>query len=332
MRSFFEAKETETDRDGEPDESDSDSDGDQAAGFAGYGSDTSNEDPMDMQQSDNKDEDGREDGVPPATEEPSGPTIEPGCEASPDNQPKRKRRKLDIPVLQARAKAREKRLEILTSALTDIKKLIRSRKTEFQAGTQGLQSYWAQAIDSYLRLVVREKMKGILASEVAAEALGFVKGWGSRQVRRWACVWLNERDLPKSERGCHVKVKSLFEDPEIRAELRTYVRSNPWAMNPRKLQDFTNNKLLPKEAKKYCKQLVNMEMPKGLKKYMELELFPLVHMKAGKGISLSTARRWLMHEGFRYTQHKKAIYYDGHDRPDVVKYRQEVFLPTMAKY
>jgi hypothetical protein len=145
-------------------------------------------------------------------------------------------------------------------------------------------------------------------------------------------VWLNERDLPKSKRGCHVKVKSLFKDPEIQAELRTYVRSNKWAMNPQKLQDFTNNKLLPEEAEKYCKQLVNKEMPKGLKRYMELELFPRVHMKVGKGISLSTARRWLMREGFRYTQHKKAIYYDGHDWPDVVKYRQEVFLPAMAKY
>jgi len=39
-----------------------------------------------------------------------------------------------------------------------------------------------------------------------------------------------------------------------------------------------------------------------------------------------------MHEGFQYTQHKKAIYYDRHDQLDVVKYQQEVFLPAMAKY
>ena len=175
-------------------------------------------------------------------------------------------------------------------------------------------------------------MKGILASEIAAEGLGFVKGWGSRQVRRWVRVWLNDRDLPESNRGCHVKVKSLFEDPAIRAELRTYVRSNKWSMNPQKLQDFTNHKLLPDEAKKYCTHIVDKEMPLGLKKYMELELFPRIHMKVGKGISISTARRWLRREGFKYMQHKKAIYYDGHDRPDVVKYRQEVFLPAMANY
>ena len=73
-------------------------------------------------------------------------------------------------------------------------------------------------------------------------------------------------------------------------------------------------------------------MPQGLKKYMELKLFPRIHMKVGKGISLSTARRWLQCKGFKYTAHKKAIYYDGHDCPDVVKYRQEEFLPTMAEH
>ena len=103
-------------------------------------------------------------------------------------------------------------------------------------------------------------------------------------------------------------------------------------LSPLKLQDFTNNKLLPAEAAKYCQQLCDKEMPLGLKKYMELELFPRIHMKVGKGISVSTARQWLQKEGFKYTLHKKAIYYDGHDWEDVVKDFQERFLPAMAEY
>jgi len=62
---------------------------------------------------------------------------------------------------------------------------------------------------------------------------------------------------------------------------------------------------------------------------LELELFPRIHLKVGRGVSLRTARRWLRHEGFHYSSHKKGLYYDGHDRPDVVGYRQEVFLPTL---
>src|ERR1700720_2373183 len=55
-------------------------------------------------------------------------------------------------------------------------------------------------------------------------------------------------------------------------------------------------------------------------------------MKVGKGISISTTRRWMERQGFRYTKYKKALYFDGHERPDVVYYRQHIFLPLMAEY
>ena len=94
-------------------------------------------------------------------------------------------------------------------------------------------------------------------------------------------------------------------------------------MNPEKLQEFTNKTMLPVEAAKYCQEICDKEMPQGLKKYMELELFPHIHIKVGKGISVSMACQWLQCERFKYTLHKKAIYYDGHDCPDVVKDSQE---------
>ena len=65
--------------------------------------------------------------------------------------------------------------------------------------------------------------------------------------------------------GRHAKVYSLLSDPTIAAELRAYVRSNKWAMNPEKLAQFTRNELLPAAADEYLKQLVHEEMPRGLK-------------------------------------------------------------------
>jgi hypothetical protein len=41
---------------------------------------------------------------------------------------------------------------------------------------------------------------------------------------------------------------------------------------------------------------------------------------------------WLHREGFRYISYKKGLYFDGHDRADVVAYRQEQFLPTMQRH
>ena len=100
-------------------------------------------------------------------------------------------------------------------------------------------------------------------------------------------------------------------------------------MNPAKLAQFAKNQLVDTAADQYLRQLIQEEMCRGLKRYMEVELFPRIHLKVGRGISLGTARRWLHLEGFRYISHKKGLYFDGHDRPDVLAYCQNHFLPTM---
>ena len=45
-------------------------------------------------------------------------------------------------------------------------------------------------------------------------------------------------------------------------------------MDPTKLNKFTQNKLVPLAADKYVCHLVEEEMLQGLKKYMDLGLFP----------------------------------------------------------
>lgn len=181
-------------------------------------------------------------------------------------------------------------------------------------------------------MVVNNGRKGIDASEISAESHGFARKWGGRLVRRWVQDWIKHRELPASARGCHIKVYTLLSDPAIYVELRVYVRSNKWSMNPKKLTEFTKNKMIPSEADKYLRHVVNKEMPQGLKQYLEVKLFPWIQLKVGKGISVSTACCWLHREGFHYMQHKKALYYDGHDQPDVLEYRQKVFLLTMERY
>lgn len=89
--------------------------------------------------------------------------------------------------------------------------------------------------------------------------------------------------------------------------------------------------MIPSEAEKYLHSIVDEEIPQGLKQYLEVELFLWIQLKVRKGISISMAHRWLQREGFCYMQHKKALYYDGHDQPDVVDYRQMVFLPAIEE-
>ena len=240
--------------------------------------------------------------------------------------------KLDIPACELRKLKYGKRRQQAEKGLCNIEKLITSKRTAFDAGEGGLQAYRARAIQSCLHMVVNNGRMLMEASERAAESQGFAPVWGGRMVRQWVAQWLESRELPSSRRGCHKKVFSLLDDPDICTELQSYLQTNKWSMNPQKLADFTKNKLLPDEARKYLQHVVSTEMPAGLKKYMELKLFPRIQMKVTRGISLRTARRWLHKEGFWYTVHKKALYFDGHECEDVTEYRQKVFLPTMKKY
>ncbi|KAJ7576211.1 hypothetical protein C8J56DRAFT_761853, partial [Mycena floridula] len=50
-----------------------------------------------------------------------------------------------------------------------------------------------------------------------------------------------------------------------------------------------------------------------------------------KKISVRTAQRYLKFLGYRFTYAKKGQYTDGHDRADVVHYRDFVFLPAWAE-
>ncbi|KAK7042832.1 hypothetical protein R3P38DRAFT_3449566, partial [Favolaschia claudopus] len=247
--------------------------------------------------------------------------------------PPRKRCKLDVPVRQERRQKQEARQLEFKKALNDIQQHIKSKKTKFVSGKNSLQEYRARAIQSYLIMVVKRGRLTVEASERAAESQGFAAKWGGRSVRQWTRVWIASRQLPISRQGRHAKVFSLLDDPAIKAELRAYVRTNKWAMDPARLQEFTAGKLIPAAADKYLKQLVHEEMPRGLKKYLETEIFPRAQLKVGtKGISLKTAERWLHKEGFKYIHHKKGLYFDGHDRPDVVDYRQNTFLPQMHQH
>jgi hypothetical protein len=52
---------------------------------------------------------------------------------------------------------------------------------------------------------------------------------------------------------------------------------------------------------------------------------------AKPSISLSTALRWLEILGYKYQTHNQDVYFDGHEREDVVNYRK-VFLEKMAEF
>ena len=216
---------------------------------------------------------------------------------------------------------RQKECEV---ALKDLQKKIQLKKTKFISGQNGLQACQVAAVEMYLQFVVANGQLSQDASGHAAESWGFAPKWGRRQVHMWTRLWIRMREFPQSLIGQHAKIYLLLSNPEIAAELRAYICSNMWVMDPEKLSKFLKDQLVPKAAEEYLCLITKEEMPWGLKKYMELKLFPHIHLRVGCSISLATAWRWLHSEGFRYTTHKKGLYFDGHDHADVVEYHQKV--------
>lgn len=159
----------------------------------------------------------------------------------------------------------------------------------FAGGPNGLQAYRTHVIQSCLQMMVKNGRRLVPASSIAAESHGFSAIHGSRLLRSWVQAWLNHRELPVSKRGCHSKVFSLLDDPEICTELRAFLRTNKWSMNPNRLVKFSKEKLLPLEIEKY-QDFIDNNMPQALKNYIELQLFLRIQMKVKKGILIRTAQ------------------------------------------
>ena len=54
--------------------------------------------------------------------------------------------------------------------------------------------------------------------------------------------------------------------------------------------------------------------------------------KEWKPLGKTATYKWLNRLGFYTIIEKKGVYVDGHEREDVIEYRQKEFLPQMAYY
>ncbi len=133
-------------------------------------------------------------------------------------------------------------------------------------------------------------------------------------IRRWATSYfvglhdkfmaspenVTDEDLEEelsSERGhSHTSPSSLIHDEAFRLAARTFVREHAYIKGEPNLTVST--------------------------------FADWVHTTYRSKIHVETARRWLLELGFSRVHHQKGVYFDGHDRSDVVKYRNE-FLAKM---
>ncbi|KAJ7689788.1 hypothetical protein B0H17DRAFT_936732 [Mycena rosella] len=136
------------------------------------------------------------------------------------------------------------------------------------------------------------------SADIIARAAG--KGsWLSCCIREWVVAFIkDENKLPMGDYG---KMNAtVLEDEDLAQELHLHLQG----------------------LGKYvaAQDIVNYMATDEMKARLKLK----------NGISIRTAQRWMKRMQYCWTTEPKGMYSDGHERDDVVEYRQNVFLPCWA--
>ena len=194
----------------------------------------------------------------------------------------------------------------------DIKGMHYGQHIKLFQKVQALQVFFEELIDLYdgkKKKSTNRLMKSTTPIQDLQESITKRFKLGSvRNFRRWVSTYIaNDFKLVEDRRGRHEK--RWLMNQEHQAQLaREWVRAhaNQKGTANMRVYDFMG----------YCNDTL-------LVHHVDRDV-----ESAPKSITLETARKWLMHLGFFFRRDSKNVYYDGHEREDVVQYRNE-FVPKL---
>lgn len=121
----------------------------------------------------------------------------------------------------------------------------------------------------------------------------------ARWLRTWTRDFINNKKIPENPYGKWMKC--YLEDEDLEMEIVTHLQSIGDTMKARDIVDY-------------------LRQPEVLEQYGMMKM-----------ISERTAQRWLSRMGYQWSYTKKGQYVDGHEWVDVMKYRQESYIPRIKK-
>ena len=209
---------------------------------------------------------------------------------------------------------------VLTKAITDLENALgynrASRKFEMSLNHQTKQRHRAVLHFLYLQRKHPTATRKDLSLQVAHS---FNRGkYFSESVVTWERMWIHGEGIPEGRSGCHTKLSSLYNDEAVQLFAREFISS--------KKEEITASLL----ARAVTEYVGSQEMGARLQASLELvgtETDP--GTQSLKGLKARAATNWLKKMGYSWRSTKKGVYVDGHEREDVVKYRQDVFLPIL---
>jgi hypothetical protein len=135
--------------------------------------------------------------------------------------------------------------------------------------------------------------------EIAAQWHNSEGVWFARKIRALARHYQIFEQLPVEQRGGYRNARTLLRDELVKKRILDYLQNLPTGkVTPKKLQIAVNTEILP-----------------------DLGITPK------KPVSTRTARRWLIKLGWRYTEVRKGVYMDGHERAMLSSIAKPSFSP-----
>lgn len=235
--------------------------------------------------------------------------------------------------------ASELHCRLRQEAIEDLEKKLRSKKTVLEG-----QNFTRHRAVLALLYMTRTRKGGDTREELSCHvARTFNKGlYFARRVVEWEGIWMRERKIPEGKQGCFVKTFSWYNDEGVQLAVREWCAGAG--------ESKFSGHLHKLRTKMFTSEITAFGLAKAVGEYLDSRraiavinesLQDAAHSSASsfsllpdstRRIRARTARRWLKKMGFVYKDVKKDVYFDGHEREDVVKYRNEVFLKNWQEF
>ena len=225
---------------------------------------------------------------------------------------------------------------ILEDAIIDLEELMKSKSKR----PQGQDEVRYLAVLNFLYLQRREPWQ---TRERLSELASTVVNRGcevARRIREWEIGWIENRHIPPGHRGKNSRLASWLDDEGVELAVRNYISEQGDKLTSYGLaravaeylgkgegdaEDIVGEALEPT----FSSDPVTSVSDENSEDYAEDGTGDIPSRVLRRGIRARTARLWLNRLGFSWRDAKKGVYIDGHDRPDVISYRNDIFLPTL---
>ena len=139
--------------------------------------------------------------------------------------------------------------------------------------------------------------------------------------------WIQSRRVIPHKQGRFPSIKSMLEDESTLVAIREYLSGAGESLSTQNLANAITSYWRSGKL-----DFGDDDLWEALEREV-LDLLPST-LSTGiieKAISQCTASTWLRSLGYKYREVRKGVYRDGHERPDVISYRQNTFLPKLKE-